>query len=158
MPSTLKERILYVLVAVLMAIVVVLAASRKAQSSEDIHESVDLEWCIMSLESAEMMRDHYKGDLEEERKLYKETLKKREKLWEEIYERVKRQKAGEVCWAKNEALQQQIEDEKKFYRWSLKFGGYIKDKTDREVNKHEKKVQEFVDGLDSEELEKLEED
>ena len=158
MPSTRKERVLYVLVVVLLAAVIVLALSKRAQSADDPRESVDLDWCLMSLETTEMMEAHYKAELERERKMYKDTLKKREKLWEGMYERVKQQKAGVACWAENEALKQQIEDEKKFYRWSLKFGGHIKDKTDREVAKHEKKVQDFVDGLDEEELEKLEDD
>jgi Skp family chaperone for outer membrane proteins len=158
LPGTLKERILYIVIVLLLVTVIVLAMSGRAQSADSPHQVLNLEVCLSNLETADMMKDHYRNELKQERKLYKTALQSREALWQGKYKRVNQEKAGITCWAENVALKQQIEDEKNFYHWSLKFGGYIKEKTPREIKQHEKKVQAYVDSLDSEELAKLEDD
>jgi hypothetical protein len=158
LPRTLKERILYGVIVVLVVIVIVLAMSGRVQSADGPRQVLNLDVCLSELETADLLKDHYRNELKHERKLFKEVRQSRETLWEAKCTRIEQEKAGVTCWAENAALTQQIEDEKKFYHWSLKFGGYIKEKTPREIKQHEKKVQTYVDSLDSEELAKLEDD
>ena len=154
-PHSNKERVLYAVIVLLVVAVIVLAMTRRAQSVEDPREALSLDVCVLDLESAERMRDHYKDERDTEREVFSETLKNREALWREIYERTKNWAAGEIeckaddcaneyCWERIARLEEQLEGEKKMYRWNLKFGDHIKDKDDRSVRKYESKVKAYA--------------
>jgi hypothetical protein len=98
-----------------------------------------------SLEIEQMWRAEYKKRWEKEKVARKAERTEREHICQARVDRLWKTKAGEVCWAENERLVKQLEEEKKLYHWSLKFCGAITEKTPVQIKRYEKKVQELTE-------------
>ena len=106
---------------------------------------IKIEVLESDLEIAETWRDEYKGRLDAAEKAYSEDLDAHEEICANRYDRLWETRAGEECYAENERLVKLLEEEQKFYRWSLKFCGAITEKTDAQVKRYEKKVYELTE-------------
>jgi hypothetical protein len=97
------------------------------------------------LEIAETWKDEYKGRLDAADTTYVEDLDAQYEICQNRHDRLWKTRAGEECYAENERLVKRLEDEKKFYHWSLKFCGAITEKTPVQIKRYEQEVEELTD-------------
>jgi len=111
----------------------------------------DPELCVLALEDCRLehstdaaLAKLYKAQLDALRERYKAEMDERERMWQDMYEEVKRQQAGVECWARVVEVEKQLEDEEQFYHWRLKSCGAIREKTKAAIKRYEKQVDELL--------------
>lgn len=125
----------------LISVAILLMATSKRKSKMDCpHCELALRLCEegrqdddekieRNLENMRLLRDEHKRELEE-----------REEVCESRYKTLQKSKAGEECWARVQEIEEELQAERSFYRWRLKFCGAIKEKTTREIRQYERKI------------------
>jgi hypothetical protein len=101
---------------------------------------IALEGCEANLQVDSVQAKHYRAEVERLRDEHRKELAERERTWNSIYEDVRSKQAGVECWARVVELEQQLDDEMKFYHWRLKSCGAIREKTKGAVKRYERQV------------------